>query len=83
MAEFIPNYTISEFRKLKVPELKRLKCCEIISDGEYVFTFVNGMLEPSGYLRKQSEYSGQTANAVSGETLEELLEEGYAEVRRP
>ena len=80
MAEFIPEISITKFRKLKAPQLKRLKSAEIYSDGEYLFTFVNGMTEPSGYLRKQCEYSCQTANAVGGETLEEILEGSLATV---
>lgn len=78
MAELIPSIPLSEFKKLKTEQLRRLKCCEVVSDGEYVFTFVNGVLEPSGYLRKQSEYRGQEANAVGGETLEEILREAVA-----
>ena len=74
MATFIPEITITEFRKLKVHELKRLKSCEVMSDGEYLFTFVNGYTEPSGYLRTQTEYHCQTSNAVGGETLEQILE---------
>jgi len=74
MAEFIPEISITEFRKLKVPELKRLQSCEVTSDGEYLFTFVNGGIDSSGYLRTQTEYGAQIANAVSGETLEEILE---------
>ncbi len=74
MAELIPSYSITEFKNLKVQQIKRLKSAEIISDGEYLFTFVNGKLEPSGYLRTQSEYNCQTANAVGGETLDEILE---------
>ena len=74
MAELIPSYSITEFKNLKVHQIKRLKSAEITSNGEYLFTFVNGKLEPSGYLRTQSEYNCQTANAVAGETLEEILE---------
>lgn len=77
MSEFISEITITEFRKLKVHQLKRLKSCEVTSDGEYLFTFVNGMTEPSGYLRKKCEYSCQTANAIGGETLEQILEEDH------
>lgn len=70
----IPTYTITDFKKLKVTELKRLKSCEITSDGEYLFTFVNGNLEASGYLRKRTEDISQAANAVKGESLEQILE---------
>ena len=80
MAELIPEITITEFRKLNISQMKRLKSCEVYSDGEYRFTFVNGMTEPSGYLRTQTEYNCQTANAVGGETLEQILEEALANV---
>jgi len=73
MATLIPQLTITEFRKLKVPELKRLKSCEIYSDGIYLFTFVNGLADTSGFLRTQTEYRCQTSNAVSGETLDKIL----------
>ena len=70
MATLIPAYTITEFRKLKVPELKRLNSCEIYSDGEYLFTFVNPQTD---YIRLHVEYICQTGNAVRGETLEDIL----------
>jgi len=72
MAEFIPSYTITEFRKLKANQLKRLKSCEIISDGKYLFTFVNPQTD---YIRVQTEYLCQTGNAVGGENLEEIAKE--------
>ncbi len=75
VAEMIPSITLSTFKALKTEQLRRLKCCEVVSDGEYVFSFINGMLEPSGYLRTQSAYGGQNANAVGGETLEQILGE--------
>lgn len=75
MATLIPEITITEFRKLKVPTLKRLKSCEVYSDGDYLFTFVNGSADASGFLRLQTENKCQTANAVSGETLEQILKQ--------
>jgi hypothetical protein len=75
MAELIPEVSWSEFRKLKVWQLKRMKCCEVTADGEYLFTFVNGNIEKSGYLKTQAEYNCQTANAVGGESLDKILEE--------
>ena len=78
MASLIPEMTITEFRKLKVPELKRLKSCEIYSDNEYLFTFVNGSIDTSGYLRVQTEYKCQTANGVTGETLDQIIKQEVA-----
>jgi len=78
MSSLIPQLSITDFRKLKVPELKRLKSCEVYSDGEYLFTFVNGSIDTSGFLRAQTEYKCQTANAVTGETLEEIQEVCHA-----
>jgi len=76
MATLIPQLSITEFKKLKVPELKRLKSCEIYADNDYLFTFVNGSVDASGYLRLQTEYKCQTQNGISGETLENILKEG-------
>lgn len=75
MSEFIPNISITEFRKLKAHQLKRLKCCEIYSDGIYLFTFINPATD---YLRAEADNKGQLSNAVSGETLEEILKEEVA-----
>lgn len=75
MAEFIPMISITEFKKLKVWQLKQLKSCEVYSDGDYLFTFVNGHTEASGYLRKQTEYNCETSNSVGGLSLAEILEE--------
>ena len=81
MATLIAEMTVTEFRKLKVPELKRLKSCEIYSDGEYLFTFVNGGVDTSGYLRLQTENRCQIANGVSGETLEQILKQELVETK--
>ncbi len=75
MSTLIPQISVSDFRKLKVPELKRLKSCEIYSDGEYLFTFVNGSADTSGFLRLVTENRCQTANGVCGETLEQILKQ--------
>lgn len=73
MAEFIPMISITEFKKLKAWQLRQMKSCEVYSDGEYLFTFVNGNLEPVGFLRKQTENNCLNANACGGKTIEEIL----------
>ncbi|KKL25398.1 hypothetical protein LCGC14_2405690 [marine sediment metagenome] len=73
MATMIPNITITEFRKLKAVQMKELKSCEVYSDGEYLFTFINGNLEPSGYIRDNVETFGESSNSVGGQTIEEIL----------
>ncbi len=76
MAELIPSYNWTDFLKVaKRGQLSRLKNCEINFNGGYVFTFVNGAIDTSGSLRKQTEYECQKRNAISGETLEEILGE--------
>jgi len=75
MSELIPAITLTEFKKLKPEQLQRMKSSEVTFNGDYLFTFVNGRLEESGYLKTQTEYSCQTANAVAGESLEQILEE--------
>ena len=73
MAELIPQITFTKFRTLRAEQLRRLQSMEVTYEGEYLFTFVNGNTEGSGYLKTQTEYNCQTANAVGGETLDEVL----------
>jgi len=75
MATLLPEMTITEFHKLKVWQLKRLKSCEVYANGEYLFTFVNGGVESSGYLRTATEFKCQTANGVCGEPLDVILKQ--------
>jgi len=75
MADLIPTITYTEFKRLKPEQLRGLKCCEVTFNSDYLFTFINGNIEESGYLKTQAEYNGQSANAVGGQTLEELLQE--------
>jgi len=68
----IPEVSITEFKKLKVHELKELKCCEVLSDGEYLFSFVNPATD---YIRQQVQNLGQLSNAVGGKDLAEITEQ--------
>ena len=70
MATMIPTITITELKKLKAHELKRLKTCEVYADGEYLFTFVNAQTD---YIRLEAENLGVLGNPMKGETLEEIL----------
>ena len=70
MATLIPEITITDFRKLKAHELAELMSCEVISDGEYLFTFINPNTD---YIRIQSEYMAQLSNSVGGKPLNEVL----------
>jgi len=75
MASLIPEYKWTDWLKVqKMGQLHRLKSGEVMFNGEYLFTFVNGTVDTSGFLRLQTEYRCQTANGVSGETLEQILE---------
>jgi len=75
MAEFIPEYKWTDWLKVqKLGRLKELKNGEVMFNGEYLFSFVNGSIEPSGYLRKHTEYNCVTANACGGKAIEEILE---------
>lgn len=75
MAELIPSISITEFNKLKVNELRELKSCEVVSDGEYLFTFINAQTD---YIRVQSEYMGEMSNSVGGKELNEIIGAEYA-----
>ena len=75
MATLIPEYSWTDFLKvMKLGQLKELKSGEVKFNGDYLFTFVNGNTDSSGYLRQQSEGRCQVANAVGGKTLQQILE---------
>lgn len=81
MATLIPEYKWTDFLKVaKLGQLHRLKSGEVTFNGEYLFSFVNGKVDPSGFLRLQTEYKCQTTNAVCGETLEMILGEKLANI---
>ena len=77
MATLIPNIAITDFKKLKSHQLKRLNSCEITSDGEYLFTFINSNTD---YVKTQAEYLAMRSNTVGGETIEEVSESNLAPV---
>jgi len=71
MAEFIPTYNWTDFLKAaKLGQLHRLKSCEINFNGEYLFSFVNPQTD---YIRLHVEQLALLGNALSGETLEDIL----------
>ena len=70
MAGLIPSYPISEFKKLKASELKRLKSAEITSDGEYLCTIVRANTD---YIKTQDEGLAHLSNTQGGEDIEKLL----------
>ena len=72
MSEIIPNYPFSALKKLNASQIKRLKSCEITSDGVYLFTFVNPTTD---FIRQDAENKGQLSNSQGLETLEEILKE--------
>jgi len=55
-----------------VPELKRLKSCEVFADGEYIFTFVNSATD---YIKTQVEGFAFLSNTQGGEELEDILKD--------
>lgn len=73
MAELIPSYNLSDFKKLKAAEIRRLKSAEITADGEYVCTII---VPQTDYIRVRTEYLAQLGNSVKGETLEQILKQG-------
>ena len=86
MSTIIPEMQVSAFRKLNTEQVRILKSCEIVSEGEYLFTFVNGALETSGFLRGRAENICVAANSVEGlnpEEVEEIAREAPKQNRVP
>ncbi|MFA5753623.1 MAG: hypothetical protein WC910_11195 [Bacteroidales bacterium] len=74
MSDLIPNITITDLKKLKAPQIKELKSCEIYSDGEYLCTLIipHGDVNTKDYGKTQADYLGQKTNIVGGRDLEEV-----------
>ena len=72
MSDLIPSIPLSKFKSLKASQVKRLKSCEVTSDGEYLFTFINPQTD---YIRTKAEYMAQLSNSVGGQGLEEVTAE--------
>ena len=70
MSSTIPEISITEFKKLKAQELKRLRSCEVFADGDYLFTFVNSTTD---YIRTQVEGLAYLSNTQGGEDPEDIL----------
>ena len=70
MSSLIPSYPIGKFKLLKANEIKRLKSCEVTSDGEFLFLFIN---PSTGFIRDQVEGLAQLSNSNGGEDLEKIL----------
>ena len=65
----IPSYRLSDIKRLNTDQLKQLKCCEIISDGEYIGTL---LIPATDYIKLTAENMGQLSNSVHGKSLEEV-----------
>lgn len=75
MAENIPEISISDFKRLRVHELRRLKSCEVFADGVYLFTFINPYTD---YIRLQTEGFAFLSNTQGGEDMESILQKEAA-----
>ena len=73
MSSLVPTYSITDFKKLKAHELKRLKSCEVTSDGLHLFIFVNSATD---YIKDQVESFAMLSNSNSGEELDNIIKEG-------
>jgi hypothetical protein len=74
LSTLIPQIQLSDFHKVQeLGKLKELKSCEVYIGDDYYFTFVNGSVDTSGYLRIQTENKAASTNNVCGKSLEEIL----------
>ncbi len=81
----IPSMTISEFRALKVPQIKELKSVEIYADGDHLFTAIipHGDMFTKGYAKTEAEALGLKTNIPGGKDPSELKEKADADLRVP
>lgn len=77
MSDLIPSISITDFRKLKVEQIRELKACEVLSDGELLFTAIipHGDLMDKENIRVPAERLALRANIIGGKDPEELIKE--------
>ena len=68
MSTLIPSISFSEFKKLKVSDIRELKAVEVTADNEYLMTVIipHGDMHSTDYVRIQAEYLGVKANIAGG-----------------
>ena len=76
MSTLIPSMSITDFKKLKVSELKRLKSLELLSDGEYLGTIV---FSKTDYIRIRVEGFAHLSNTQGGEDPGNILKKEEVE----
>jgi len=74
----IPQYPLSEFKNLRSSQIRRLKSCELMADGEYLCTVIipssGGGLSITDHIKTQAEYLGISSNSVGGQVLAQIQE---------
>jgi len=72
VAEFIPEISFSEFKKLKASELRELKSFAVTSDGKHLMTVI---IPQTDYIQVHAEYLAQLSNSAGGKELEDVKQE--------
>ena len=75
MSGLIPTMTITEFHKLHVPEIKRMKSVELTSDGEHLLTVIIPRGDPitRDFIYLTAEALAQKSNITEGVAPEEVV----------
>jgi hypothetical protein len=66
----IPEIEITQFKKLKVEQIRQLKTVDLIADGQYLCTVV---VPRTDYIKTQTQYMGELSNGVGGKDLMEVI----------
>jgi hypothetical protein len=66
--------SVSEFKKLSVGDIKKLKSAEVTADGQHLFTAIipHGDMCAYDYTKTQAEYLGMRGNVSGGVDPEEI-----------
>lgn len=57
----MPKISFSDFKKMKVEEVKKMQSSIITSDGEYLAIVI---VPQTGYIKEQAEYLAETSNGA-------------------
>jgi len=72
---FIPEMSLSTFRKLRAAEIKKVKSFILTADGEYLGTVI---IPQTSYVKCSAESLGQLSNTVGGQDVPVVGRDGAA-----
>lgn len=73
----LESINLSDLKRLTGEEIKSMKSCEVMKDGEYLFTMIIPQKKGGDiiftHVKTKAEYLGENSNSVGGKQPSEVL----------